>query len=118
MGPKKKYFKPKNDLSYTNIAKLYKDLYNNLYEKNADFVLPQNPKFSDFGKKIAFCQIINTWFRKNPSSKLRIYDNNFPNDEKALREAIAQLCKNAELHTLLAISYGVKTGIFGYSHKT
>jgi hypothetical protein len=118
MKPKKKYFKPTNDLSYQKIVELYNEISDNRYERNCDFVLSQNSKFSAFGNKIAFCQLINTWFRKNPLSKLRIYDNYFPNTDKEIDKSINHIIETGEIHTLLALSYALFTGIFGYSNRT
>jgi hypothetical protein len=117
MQPQKKYFNPGNDLSYAKLAEIYDDLYNNRFEKNCDLVLPQHSKFSSFGNKMAFCQIINTWFRANPKSNVRIYDNHFEIAEHTLLETVKKFVTNAELFSLLALIYGLKTKIMGYTHK-
>lgn len=114
---KKKYFKPGNNLSYGELAVMYKSILSNEYEKNADLVLPLNSKFSFFGNKAAFCQLINTWFAKNPNSNIRIYDNYFPNTDPDINTTIKKVVEDAELPTLLGLCYGIYNKILGYSNE-
>ncbi len=114
---KKRFFTPKNDLSYEEIVAIQKSIAANEYEINADIVLPINPKFSYFGNKIAFCQIINYWFAKHPNSNIRIYDNYFPKDEPEIIKAVEKLVLEAEVSTLLGLCFGVKNKILGYAKK-
>lgn len=117
MEQKKRYLRPTTDLQYENILLLLDDILKRRYEKNADFILPQNLKFSDLGNNVAFCQVVVTWFKLNPKSKLRIYDNNFSSIESELQQSIDQICQQAGLPTLLAITFGTTTGILGYTYK-
>ncbi len=118
MTKQKKSFITTNDLSYSKILEIYSEFSNNRYEKEADFVLSQNAKFSPFGNKIAFCQIINTWFKRHPKSKIRIYDNYFSKNESEIIETLKEIIDNGDIHTLLAFTYGLKNGIWGYYNKT
>lgn len=113
---KRSFFKPGSNLSYEEIMAMYKDIARNVYEKNADLVLPQNFKYAFFGNKVAFCQVINTWFAKNNKSIVRIYDNHFPADEKDYVQIIEKLVMTAELPTLLILCFGIFTKILGYGN--
>jgi hypothetical protein len=117
MEQKKKILRPTTNLQYENILSLLDEVLKRRFEVNADFILPLNFRFSDLGNSVAFCQIIITWFKLNPKSKLRIYDNNFSDIESELQQAIDQICEEASLPTLLAIIFGSRTGIWGYTRK-
>jgi hypothetical protein len=115
---KESFIKPTTDLSYDDILALFDDLEKGRYATNADFVLPLNFTSVDLGKNAAFCQFIATWFCRNPKSKVRIYDSNFPIVASELEQSVSKFCAKASLPALLAITFGVQSGIRGFSHKT
>lgn len=114
---KKKFFTIPSNISVSNIMELFDDIYNNRHEKNADIVLTQNLKFGALGNKMAFCQLINTWFKKNPNSKIRVYDQSYPVLEKDVSIEINKIIDTADVHFLLCIIHGSKNGIYGYTNK-
>lgn len=96
---------------------LEREILQKVYKKNADFVIPQNPKYGSVGGKVLFCHLVALWFSINPKSIVRIYDNHFESEENKNEDDLYKFIFNAEISTLTALVFGTTTKVKGYTNK-